>query len=373
MAKRKTHEEFVKEISVKHPNIKILTEYKNAKSKIKCECLIDGCVWEVSPTNLLNSEFGCPKCVKNIKNKQQSKSHDTFINELKSKNNSIIILSNYINSNTKIKCKCNICNNEWEATPNSLLNGCGCPKCAIKNKSNRQRKTKEQFVKEMKIINSNIKIIGEYINNNTKIECKCLICRNIFFMTPKNLKKGQNCPKCAMKQRILKKSKTHEQFIDELKNINKNIKVLNKYINAKTIIKCSCNICGCEWESNADNLLRGHGCPKCAIENISGENNYNWNPNLTQEDREDKRNYQEYREWRTKCFERDNYTCQITGKRGVELCVHHLYSYDKYRCLRTVMENGITVSKEMHELFHKKYGRGNNTLEQWEEFIKSLK
>ena len=36
MAKRKTHEEFIKEISIKHPNIKILTEYKNAKSKIKC-------------------------------------------------------------------------------------------------------------------------------------------------------------------------------------------------------------------------------------------------------------------------------------------------------------------------------------------------
>ena len=34
--------------------------------------------------------------------------------------------------------------------------------------------------------NSNIEIIGEYINNNTKIECKCLICENIFFMTPKN-------------------------------------------------------------------------------------------------------------------------------------------------------------------------------------------
>lgn len=73
-----------------------------------------------------------------------------------------------------------------------------------------------------------------------------------------------------------------------------------------------------------------------------------------------------------KCYERDDYTCQITGKRGVELCVHHLYSYNKYKCLRTVLDNGITVSKEIHELFHKTYGRGDNTLEQWEEFIKSL-
>lgn len=302
----------------------------------------------------------------------KKKSHEEFVNELNIKNPNIKVLSKYVNVSTKIMVKCMICENEWMVTPGSLLNGTGCPKCANKNKSNKQRKTKEQFIEEMKIINPNIKIIGDYINNHTKIKCECLICGNIYFMIPKNLRKGQNCPECAMKQRVSKKSKVHERFIIELNDINKNIKVSNKYINAKTIMECSCDICGHKWKSNADNLLRGHGCPKCAIENSKGENNHNWNPNLTQEDREDKRNYAEYKEWRKKCYERDDYTCQITGKRGVELCVHHLYSYNKYKCLRTVLDNGITVSKEIHELFHKTYGRGDNTLEQWEEFIESL-
>ena len=41
----------------------------------------------------------------------------------------------YVNDRTKIKCKCNICENTWEALPNNLK-GCknrkpkGCPKCA---------------------------------------------------------------------------------------------------------------------------------------------------------------------------------------------------------------------------------------------------
>ena len=34
MAKRKTHEEFIEEISVKNPNIEILGEYISAKEKI---------------------------------------------------------------------------------------------------------------------------------------------------------------------------------------------------------------------------------------------------------------------------------------------------------------------------------------------------
>ena len=60
-------------------------------------------------------------------------------------------------------------------------------------------------------------------------------------------------------------------------------------------------------------------------------------------------------------YERDNYTCQVTGIRGGDLVVHHLYSYNKYYCLRTAIENGITVSKDIHDLFHSIYGYGDNT------------
>ena len=168
------------------------------------------------------------------------------------------------------------------------------------------------------------------------------------------------------------KKRTHEQFIEDMNKINPNIEILSKYVKAKIKVKCRCKLDGCEWEARPDHLLEEHGCPKCAIRNNSGENNPRWNPNLTQEEREIKRNFPEYKEWRTKVYERDNYTCQVTGIRGGDLVVHHLYSYNKYYCLRTVIENGITVSKDIHDLFHSIYGYGDNTLEQWEEFINNL-
>ena len=172
------------------------------------------------------------------------------------------------------------------------------------------------------------------------------------------------------------KKKTHEEFIKEFyeKNPNaENIEILSNCQGTNKKINCRCKIDGYEWSPTPHSLLSGYGCPECARRNNMGENNPRWNPNLTQEDREDKRNYPKYREWREKCFERDNYTCQVTGKRGVELAVHHLYSYDKYYCLRTTIENGITVSKEIHKQFHSIYGYGNNTLEQRDEFINNLK
>jgi len=36
---------------------------------------------------------------------------------------------------------------------------------------------------------------------------------------------------------------------------------------------------------------------------------------------------------------------------------------------RTSIDNGITLSKEVHKEFHKRYGIKNNTREQLEEFI----
>lgn len=77
----------------------------------------------------------------------------------------------------------------------------------------------------------------------------------------------------------------------------------------------------------------------------------------------------EYKDWHRKCLERDNFTCQKTGKRGGVLEVHHILNYSQHPELRLEVLNGITLSKESHRLFHKTYGQTNNTIEQLEEFI----
>lgn len=102
----------------------------------------------------------------------------------------------------------------------------------------------------------------------------------------------------------------------------------------------------------------------------TGKNNSNYNPNLTDEERQIRREYIEYKEWRIAIFERDNYTCQCCGKCGGKLAAHHLESYRDNFELRTVLENGITLCEKCHRKFHNQYGYGNNTKEQLEEFLK---
>jgi len=106
-----------------------------------------------------------------------------------------------------------------------------------------------------------------------------------------------------------------------------------------------------------------------ASEANSGEKHYKYNSNLTYEERQIKRKYPEYYEWVKAIFERDNYTCQYCGRRGRNLCAHHLDGYDNFPELRILLENGITLCKNCHVNFHHRYGRGNNTREQFEKFL----
>lgn len=99
-----------------------------------------------------------------------------------------------------------------------------------------------------------------------------------------------------------------------------------------------------------------------------GDKHYKWKGGITTLNVKARKSI-EMRLWRNGCMERDNFTCQKTGQIGGKLVVHHINNFADFPELRTSFENGITLSKETHELFHKIYGRRNNTREQLLEFI----
>ena len=53
--------------------------------------------------------------------------------------------------------------------------------------------TKEQFIEELNILNPEITVIGEYVNNKTKIEVKHT-CGYEWKVRPNNLLQGSSCP-----------------------------------------------------------------------------------------------------------------------------------------------------------------------------------
>lgn len=104
-------------------------------------------------------------------------------------------------------------------------------------------------------------------------------------------------------------------------------------------------------------------------EKNSGKNNPRWKGGSVFSKRPDLDTH-EYYIWRKTVFEKNHFVCQCCGKKGGYLEAHHIFNYADYPDLRLSVDNGITLCKECHKQFHKKYGKRNNTKKQIEEFIK---
>ena len=128
-----------------------------------------------------------------------------------------------------------------------------------------KQKTHEEFVQQVfNLVGDEYEVIGKYINARTKIKMKHKICNHEYDIFPNNFLSGDRCAKCFGNKR-----KTHQEFCEELKNINPNIDIIGIYKNNKTKILCECKIDNYQWQPYPTNLIKGHGCPKCSAINTS--------------------------------------------------------------------------------------------------------
>jgi hypothetical protein len=192
------------------------------------------------------------------------KTHEQFISQMRKINENIEILTEYEKDNIKVKCKCKVCDFEWESTPSNLLQGKGCKQCHFNKLKISQTKSHEQFVSELFRINKNIKVLSEYSGAQNKVDCECLIHNRIFSMSATHLLGGETgCRECIDTKLHLGGLKSHNQFVKELLIINDNVSVVGEYVGAKSRVEVRCLKCGHIWNPVADSLLHGYGCPCC--------------------------------------------------------------------------------------------------------------
>jgi hypothetical protein len=190
MGKKRTHKEYVCELSIKNSNIEVVEQYINNRTPILHRCKIDGYEWKVRPYCLLSGQ-GCPMCAGNAK-----RTHEQYIKDLTLINPSIEVVEKYINVDTAILHRCQVCNYEWSVKPNHTLSGHGCPRCAAKLNGESKRKDVEEYLKELLNVNQNIELVDDYINYNTAILHKCKKCNYEWPISPQHTLRGQGCPRC---------------------------------------------------------------------------------------------------------------------------------------------------------------------------------
>ena len=199
--RKQTTEDIQKKITLINPNIKLLGEYKSTTTPIKCLCTIDGATWYSNTNRLISAQSGCPVCSRKKNSLSRTRTTEEFEEKIYEKyKGDIKLISPYTKAKDNVMCNCTIHNYDFKIIASNLINGCTapCPICRGENISKRCRMTNEEFLFQLKDINPNIIPLEEYINNKTKIKCKCLIHNYIWDTTPnKLLTRRTGCPKCC--------------------------------------------------------------------------------------------------------------------------------------------------------------------------------
>ena len=149
MNKKKSNDEFIREVQLIHHNRYDYSKVKyiNNKTKVCIICPDHGEFWQI-PSDHLNGK-GCPQCAGNVRYNK-----DTFVEKAKNIHNDRYDYSKvqYVNAHTKV---CIICpeHGEFWQTPNNHLNGNGCPLCKNRKIGNVLRDTVEGFIEKSNELN----------------------------------------------------------------------------------------------------------------------------------------------------------------------------------------------------------------------------
>ena len=131
------------------------------------------------------------------------------------------------------------------------------------------KKTKEQYIEELKIKNPNIILAGDYINSHTPIKHRCKK-HNVFFNTrPSDALRGSGCKFCRGERIRSTKVKSEDKYIEELSDKNPTLQYIGGYINTDTPILHRCLIHDINFKISPYSALQGHGCKFCRTERIS--------------------------------------------------------------------------------------------------------
>lgn len=310
-------------------------------------------------------------------------------------NNKCKILDDeYINSVTKmnIQCKCsNIFQRDWQHIKRGQLYCCDCK---LKAQSEYYRFSQEYV--ENYINSTDCEFIsGEYVNSSSKLNIRCK-CGNPMIKTFEKFKIGQQrCSECVSKLLSSQKVKYTEQ--DVIKDISKDgYQLVGKYVDAHTHCDCVCSK-GHHFNLVYSQYLQGcSGCSICAHEKQSGQNHWNYKGGVS-EIFELMRSW--LTAWKTDVLKYYNYQCFLTDS-NKNFVIHHITSFNTLAfkvCnslnipLNTTVNNlssdemdkikselmkyhtltsGIVISEAIHKKFHSIYGYGDNTYEQFKEFVK---
>ncbi len=180
--------------------------------------------------------------------------------------------SEFITSHTKTPVICRV-HGVFHVSPNSHQRGTGCATCAkIKRGKKASSKAADDFLEKAKSVHGEAIDFSKVIYTAAK-EKAIFICptHGEWEARPDNILHGKGCPGCG-RQKIVEANKQQslqaaKEFPSKASKVhqNKYDYSQSKYISVHEIIEIICPEHGVFWQSPANHLSGGNGCPDCSI------------------------------------------------------------------------------------------------------------
>lgn len=250
---------FVKDM--KDKNIIILSEYTNARTRIKLECLSCGTIFSKVVQTCLSQEILCPKCRKLYLEKERNiKVKKELEIELKKLNKPNFIVVNYPKRMTdNIDMLHMTCGHMLKISLYNLKknknNDKGCKYC-----SGKYTYSPEEIKSYLKMYADDYRYIkSKIINKHLMVTLEHIICGRIYTIQYNQFLRGKRCSKCLGGVR-----KSTEEFSKQVDNLgNGNYVLLSSYKNSHSKVKMKhLNCSTCYWVSPTS-FLSGARCPNC--------------------------------------------------------------------------------------------------------------
>lgn len=192
LQRRKTNEQFLKELYEVNPNIEPLEEYTTADTYMNFKCKIDGNIFKSRPKDVLQGH-GCPEC---YKRKSNQRTQEQFLEEMALRHPDIEPLDDFINVSTPMRFRCKKCGYIWSTQPTVLLNRdsySGCPKCA-----GFTTVSEEEMIARLAECNPTIEYLYGYKGICYHAFFKCKKCGHVWDTPPNSVLHGRGCPHCNL-------------------------------------------------------------------------------------------------------------------------------------------------------------------------------
>jgi hypothetical protein len=396
-------DEYKNRIYNKHGESIVVLNYISMQKDADFECTICGHKWTEQAILVIDKGHGCEKCCPPRKNRKGYPpiSFAEAKTKIKETHGDKLEILEYKNGSVDAKFRCNVCGNEWYMIPRFVWRGNGCKKCGYKDGSAQNRMPIEEV--RQYIEDNNCKLISDvYVNDKEKIDIQ-FECGHIKPMSFDCFKRGHRCQDCA---KLNKKDDPKKYSMEKILKlmIDNNLELIEfpdgyKNRESRIIYKCQhghTNDCRFAY------FMENKTCKECVrikqSINQLGSKGSNWQGGLTE--------LKVYTnkfiiDWKRKSMKDCDYKCVITGKRFSD--IHHLYGFNlilkeavyelgleqkelngdytddqiyliilKIQELHKKYPLGVCLTKDLHVLFHKYYGSGDNYPWQFDEFKQKI-